>query len=295
MIPDLEMWRCFEAAVTFRTFRRAAHELSLSMRMFEYRIDRLEQALETTLFTRVRGLAILTPEGERLLPQAFRMVDQAASPGRSCEPATLIELSVGAPADLGVAWLARSFERLHAYRPERSLRVSLGGSADLLDRVRGGTLDCAVANIDLISDGLSCEILHREQLVFVGSINLVRRRPFSQRAHASRHVLVDLSEDLPLFRYLLEALNEREPWSFAAVECFETAEAIRERLLRGDGVAVLPRRIVARDLRARRVKQLMRDVELPQETFALVWRRDHALELEIRGLAADLARAPLQH
>jgi DNA-binding transcriptional LysR family regulator len=108
-------------------------------------------------------------------------------------------------------------------------------------------------------------------------------------------VLVDLSEDLPLFRYLLEALNEREPWSFATIECFETAEAIRERLLQGDGVAVLPRPVVERDLRARRLKQLMRDLELPQETFALVWRRDHALELEIRGLAADLARAPLQH
>jgi DNA-binding transcriptional LysR family regulator len=52
MIPDLEMWRCFEPAVTFRTFRRAAHELSLSMRTFEYRIERLEQALGTTLLRR---------------------------------------------------------------------------------------------------------------------------------------------------------------------------------------------------------------------------------------------------
>jgi DNA-binding transcriptional LysR family regulator len=162
MVPDLEMWRCFEAAVTFRTFRRAAHELPLSMRMFEYRIDRLEQALGTTLFTRVHGRAILTASGERLLPQAFRMLEQAASPGRSCEPAPPIELSVGAPADLGVAWLARSFERLHTYRPERSLRVSLDDSADLLDRVRRGVLDCTVANIDLIGDGLSCEILYRE-------------------------------------------------------------------------------------------------------------------------------------
>jgi DNA-binding transcriptional LysR family regulator len=295
MIPDLEMWRCFEAAVTFRTFRRAAQELALSMRMFEYRIDRLETALGTTLFTRVHGRAILTTSGERLLPQAFRMLDHAAAPGRAFEPPLPVELSVGAPVDLGVSWLAHSFERLHAYRPERTLRVSLGDAAELVARVRDGRLDCAVASAGLAADGLACEILHRQELVFVGSINLVRRRPFSQRAHAARHVLVDLSDDLPLFRHLLDALGDREPWSFGSVEYLETAEAIRERLLRGDGVAVLPRRVVARDLRERRLKQLMRDVALPQEAFALLWRSDHAREPELRGLAADLARAPLHH
>lgn len=293
MIPDLEMWRCFEAAATFRTFRRAADELSLSMRMFEYRIERLEQSLGTSLFQRVQGRAILTASGERLLPQAFRMLARAASPGQACEPPQPIEISVGAPGDLGVAWLVQSFDRLHAYRPERTLRVHLGDSAELVARVRGGGLDCAVASGELGGDDLASEVLHREELVFVGSVNLVRRRPFSQRAHAARHVLVDLSDDLPLFRYLLEALGDSEPWSFGKIECFETTEAIRDRLLRGDGVAVLPRRVVARALRARRLKQLMRDVALPHETFVLAWRRDHARDAEIRDLAVDLTRTPL--
>ncbi|HEU4735196.1 MAG TPA: LysR family transcriptional regulator [Kofleriaceae bacterium] len=293
MIPDLDMWRCFEAAATYRTFRRAARELSLSMRMFEYRIKRLELALGTELFIRAYGRAVLTPDGERLLPQAFRMLDQAASPGRLREPPPPLELTVGATADVGVSWLAQSFERLHAYRPDRTLRVQLGDADDLLARIRGGALDCAITSVEQVADGLVCEVLHRQELVFVAATSLVRRRPFSQRAHAARHVLVDMAEDLPLFRTVLEALGDREPWRFASVEYYETAEAIRDRLLQGDGVAVLPRRIVARDLRARRLKQLMRDVELPQESFVLVWRRDHARDLEIRRLASDLARAPL--
>ncbi|HET7502801.1 MAG TPA: LysR family transcriptional regulator [Kofleriaceae bacterium] len=286
------MWRCFEAAATFRTFRRAARELSLSMRMFEYRIKRLELALGTELFIRAYGRAILTAEGERLLPQAFRMLEQAASPGRPHEPPPL-ELTVGAPADLGVSWLAHQFERLHAYRPDRTLRVQLGDADDLLGRIRDGALDCAITSVEQVGDGLACEVLHRQELVFVAATSLVRRRPFSQRAHAARHVLIDLSDDLPLFRTVLEALGDREPWGFARIECFETVDAIRDRLLQGDGVAVLPRRIVARDLRARRLKQLMRDVELPHEAFVLVWRRDHQRELEIQRLAGDLARAPL--
>lgn len=293
MIPDLEMWRCFEAAATFRTFRRAASELSLSMRMFEYRIKRLELALGAALFVRAYGRAILTAEGERLLPQAFRMLDQAAQLGHARDQAPPLELTVGAPPDVGVSWLAQSLARLRANRPERTLRITLVDNDDLMEKVRNGALDCAVASAEQAPGGLLCEVLHRQEFVFVASTSLVRRRPFSQRAHASKHVLVDLSDDLPLFHNVLTALGDSAPWRFARVECFDTVDAIRDRLLRGDGVAVLPRRIVARDLRSRRLKQLMRDVQLPQEAFMLAWRRDHTQALEIHRLAADLARAPL--
>src|SRR5262249_31150418 len=121
------------------------------------------------------------------------------------------------------------------------------------------------------------------------------KRSFSQRAHASKHVLVDMSEDLPLFQNLLDAIGDAAPWSFARIEYFETIEAVRDRLVEGAGVAVLPRRIVARDLRARRLKQLMRNVQLRQAVRALLWRSDHARDIEIRRLAADLARSPLDH
>jgi len=55
MISDLEMWRCFEAAVAFRTFHRAARELSLTMRMFEYRIRCLEEEVLALLAQRSRA------------------------------------------------------------------------------------------------------------------------------------------------------------------------------------------------------------------------------------------------
>jgi LysR family transcriptional regulator, glycine cleavage system transcriptional activator len=294
MISDLEMWRCFEAAVAFRTFRRAARELSLTMRMFEYRIKRLEESLGHPLFTRTSGHATLTAEGERLLPQAYRLLDQTSSFGRAREQAPAIELTIGAPVDLGVAWLTQSFERLHAYRPERTLRINFE-DRDLIEKVRSGAIDCAIASRELAADGLSCEILHRQDFVFVGSTSLVRKRSFSQRAHASKHVLVDLSEDLPLFQNLLDAIGDTVPWRFARIEYFATIEAVRDRLIEGAGVAVLPRRIVARDLRARRLKQLMRNIQLRQEVLTLLWRSDHAWDIEIRRLAADLARAPLPH
>ena len=292
MISDLEMWRCFEAAVAFRTFRRAARELALTMRMFEYRIKRLEESLGRPLFTRTSGHAILTPDGERLLPQAYRLLDQASAFGRPREPARSVELTISAPIDLGIAWLTQAFERLAGYRPERTLRVTLA-EGDVLAQVRSGAVDAGIARRELAADDLSCEVLHRQDFVFVGSTSLVRKRSFSQRAHAAKHVLVDLSRELPLFQNLLDAIGDSVPWGFAELEYVATMEAVRDRLLEGAGVAVLPRRLVARDLRARRLKQLMRNVQLRQEVLVLLWRSDHARDIEIRRLAADLARAPL--
>jgi DNA-binding transcriptional LysR family regulator len=294
MISELELWRCFEATARLGSFRRAARELSLTGRVLRYRIGRLEHTLGVALFTQTADRAVVTADGVQRLPQACRLLAQAAPFDRGRAVAVPIELAVGAPLDLGVSWLARSFERLHAQRPERTLRINLGDDHDLVDKVRQGALDCAVAHLLPPGGGLVREVLHREHYLLVGATGLIRKRRLSQRVHASAHVLVDIAEDLPLFRYLLEALGETEPWPFASVEIFDTTDAIRARILQGTGVAVLPHHVVARDLRVRSLKHLLQDVELRHETLALVWRDDHPRDRDIRRLAADLARAPLR-
>jgi len=67
--------------------------------------------------------------------------------------------------------------------------------------------------------------------------------------------LIDVSSDLPLFRYLMDALPDAEPWPFARVEHMGGIGNIRQRLLDGpDRVAVLPRYyFVERDLATRRL------------------------------------------
>ena len=169
-----------------------------------------------------------------------------------------------------------------------------GDSPDLLARVRNGLLDCAVTSARLTSAGIAYETLHPENYVFVGSSSLLRKRPFSHAEDAPQHVLVDATPDLPLFRYLLDALGRRDTWPFANAEYLGTIGAIRLRLLQGTGVAVLPHYFVARDIKARRLKRLLPRVDLQQDAFRLVWRSGHPRENELRALAADLARVPLR-
>jgi DNA-binding transcriptional LysR family regulator len=83
-------------------------------------------------------------------------------------------------------------------------------------------------------------------------------------------------------------------WSFAQHEYLGTIAAIRLRVLQGAGVAVLPRYFVARDLRARRMVQVLPKLKLQRDAFRLVWRAGHSRENEIRQLATELARIPLR-
>src|SRR5262245_60871480 len=78
MLPDLESLRCFDAAATHLSFRIAAQTVALSPAAFGDRIKRLEQQLDAPLFARTTRRVALTAAGLRLVPQARRLLDEAA-------------------------------------------------------------------------------------------------------------------------------------------------------------------------------------------------------------------------
>ncbi len=297
MLPDLESLRCFDAAATHLSFRIAAQAVALSPAAFGDRIKRLEQQLDTSLFARTTRRVALTPAGMRLLPQARRVLDEAARCTRVVheqEIAVPFAVSVGTRFELGLSWLTPGLPTLQARRPERTVHLVFGDSPELLARVRNGVVDCAVTSARLTAGELSYEKLHDEEYVFVAATKRIRRDPLARADHAPRHVLIDAAPDLPLFRYFLDALRTRDVWSFAKVEYLGTIAAIRLRVLQGAGVAVLPRYFVAADLHARRLVRLMPGVELQRDAFRLVWRTGHPREASLRELASDLTRLPVR-
>jgi DNA-binding transcriptional LysR family regulator len=73
-----------------------------------------------------------------------------------------------------------------------------------------------------------------------------------------------------------------------------TIDAIRACVRRGLGVAVLPRYFVQRDLAARRLVRVLPSIELSQDHFRLIFRRDDARRGLFEELAARLRAAPLR-
>jgi LysR family glycine cleavage system transcriptional activator len=296
MLPDLESLRCFDAAANHLSFRVAARAVALSPAAFGDRIKRLEDHLATPLFARTTRRVALTAAGHRLVAHARRVLDEAGkcrSVALDDASAVPYELTIGTRFELGLSWLVPSLRTLQSQRPERTLHVVFGDSADIVGRARDAAIDAAITSARLTTTSLAYERLHAEAYVFVGSAPLVRRSPLARADHAPAHALLDISPELPLFRYFLDA-QRATTWRFARHEYLGTIGAIRLRVLQGAGVAVLPRYFVDDDLRAKRLVRLAPKTPLQEDAFRLIWRANHPREHELRALAAELAAIPLR-
>ncbi|MFO0600985.1 MAG: LysR family transcriptional regulator [Myxococcaceae bacterium] len=290
---DLDSVRCFEAAATTLNFRAASRRVFLSPAAFSDRLRRLEAELDVRLFERTTRKVVLSEAGQRLLPMARELLEGEArlkAVGKAPSRAAPFELFIGTRYELGVSWLCPALEDLAAQRPERTLHLYNGDTPDLLQRLERGDVDAIVASMRLTSPNLTYAALHPEEYVFVSKRPTLRRRE-----DASSHVLVDVSRDLPLFRYFLDALPNAEPWPFQRVEYLGGIGNIRRRLLDGGGrVAVLPHYFVERDLAAKKLVRLLPSVRLRGDSFRLVWRKDHPRGPEMLKLAEALRAHPLR-
>ena len=290
---DLESLRCFEAAATTLHFRAAATRVHLSPAAFSDRLSRLEQALGAALFRRTSRRVELTDVGRRLLPEARGILSRAAAlPALAKEEhgPPPYELVIGTRYELGISWLCPSLAGLERAHPERTIHLYNGDTADLMTRLERGELDAVVHSARLTGARLAYAALHQEQYVLVGTRGIRVRGPEDARSL----VLVDVTRDMPLFRYFLDASDATTPWPFRRTEFMGGIGAIRRRVLDGGRVAVLPRYFVGPDLRARRLTALMPRVHPRADAFRLVYRVGHPREAQILALAAELRRIALR-
>lgn len=290
---DFDSLQCFEAAATTLNFRAAARRVHLSPAAFSDRLRRLEEQLGTELFVRTTRKVELTESGRRLLPLArdvLASADRFRTATRSPSTPTAYELYVGTRYELGLSWLCPALPALERSRPERTIHLYNGDTPDLLLRLERGDLDAVVASMRLTSPKLGYAALHAEEYVLVSRESCLRRR---EDAH--HLTLVDVSRDLPLFRYFLDALPDAEPWPFVHVEYMGGIGNIRRRVLDAPArVAVLPLYFVRSDLSARRLVRQMPRTPLRTDAFRLVWRTSHPRSTELLALAAELRELPLR-
>jgi LysR family glycine cleavage system transcriptional activator len=295
--PSIDLLLGFLAAARTLNFRRAARQVALTPAALGRRIQLLEELSGTPLFQRTTRAVTLTEAGRRLLPSAESAVAAVerclrVARGEGSGPLPT-EIVVGTRPDLGLSWLFPQVRPLAARLPHLTLHLFFGAGDDLFARLRTREIDCAVSSARFADPQLDALPLHREDFVFVAAPRLLARRPFSRPEHASDHVLVDVSPELPLFRAFREAAGGGD-LTFARVVRYNSLAAIHQTVLDGDGVAVLPRYFVAKTLARGRLRPLFAKVRLRPDFFRLVYRSDDARVDTYRALANELNRAPLR-
>lgn len=295
-LPDPESLRCFVAVALHLNFRAAATSVHLSPAALGQRIARLETVLGVKLFERTTRRVLLTPSGARVLPVVKELLEQIgglqdiAREGGSPAP---FELVLGTRFELGLSWIVPSLSKLAEARPDRSLHLSFGDNPDMLSRVEQGSVDVSVTSTSALPAGIRFEALHPEEYCFVIAPGLAQRDGFDPLSSPRELPLLDLSSDLPLFRYYLDAHTDVDPWSFPRIEYLGTIAAVLLRVMEGAGVAVLPRYFLRRELEAGKLFEIETPNALPTDTFRLIWLEGHPFEQEFRELAAELRGIPL--
>jgi DNA-binding transcriptional LysR family regulator len=118
----------------------------------------------------------------------------------------------------------------------------------------------------------------------------VAKNPLTRAEDARRHRLLDLDDDLPLFRLFRRARPPREEWSFEHVQYLSLIGALRVRALEGCGVTVLPLFHVREDIARGRLQVLMPGAKPGTNLLQAVWRKGQPYEHEISALARELGR-----
>ena len=294
-LPDLDSLRCFDAAASRLNFRAASAMVFLSPAAFSDRIKRLEEQVGVPLFVRTTRHVALTSAGQALWPRA-RVALEAA---RAClnpqaPDETPYELVLSTRFELGLSWLVPALEKLEAQRPNRTLHLHFADSTQMLTALRRGSVDCAVSSVRLVEANVKYALLHEESYVFVAAPKLLRTAALRQPDDAGSHRLLDISADLPLFRYFLDARPRDEKWSFERVQHLGTIGAVRALALAGRGVAVLPRYFVREELAKGRLTQLFKTQPLLTDYFRLIWRAGHPRHAQLEQLGAELQKLPIQ-
>lgn len=296
-LPSIESLRCFAAAARLLNFRAAARAVALTPAALGQRIQRLEDELDVRLFQRTTRSVTLTEGGLALLPVAERCLTAARDCVRAARGETgppPMELTIGTRQELGMSWIVPQLDRLAQRFPTIDFNLYFGSGPDLMLRVRGLEIDCAVTSSRFTDPKLDAVRLHREDYIFVGATSLLKARPFSCEEHAADHTLLDVGAGLPLFRYLRDAMGGGDRLHFRRIMRLGGTEAIRARVLAGAGVAVLPRYLVKKDLAARSMRRILPAIEPLHDWFRLIFRADDARRSVYESLAATMIEVPLR-
>ncbi|WP_406238128.1 LysR substrate-binding domain-containing protein [Acetobacter orientalis] len=138
-LPDFEAWAIFAKVAEFGSFSRAAEDVLLSKPTVSKAINRLEQSLGVSLFSRNSRHLSLTETGRALLGYANKIVleaqaAEAEARGNLQRPSGRVR--VAAPMTFGISHLAPLLPEFMQRYPEIELNISFND-----------------ATVDLVADG----------------------------------------------------------------------------------------------------------------------------------------------
>ncbi|MBB3211332.1 DNA-binding transcriptional LysR family regulator [Herbaspirillum sp. Sphag1AN] len=277
---ELRQLRYFVAVAEERHFGRAAQLLHMTQPPLSQTIQALEDMLDTPLFVRTKRSVALTPAGQALLPEAKRLLQQAASlPDLARRAATgasgLLSLSFISTADYSI--LPPLLQRFRARYPQVQIDLREATTDVQLEDLMQGKIDAGLL-LPPLSDKASAVLDYLPVL----SEPLVAALP-AGFIRSKRAITLKTVRELPLIifpRRIAPAFHD------TILSCFRDAgvtphigqEAIQMQTIvglvsAGMGMALVPQSVS--NLQRPGVDYRALSGKIPLIETGLAWRRDN--------------------
>jgi molybdate transport repressor ModE-like protein len=265
----------------------AARELHISQPAVSSHIRTLEQRLGEPLFERTPRGMLLTRTGEAVLEHAnrlFALYEELPALAETARGQVRGEVTVAASSTPGAYCVPELLRRFQMRHPEALPTLLVGDSAEVLEWLRTYRAPLGVVGEMVMDEGL-----HRQE---IGADELRLVTAFGDSLHRVREIKGEHLRDRTLFlrergsstRAGAESLLGGFMTSFGRVVEVSSAEAIKQAVIAGLGVAVLSSWASGLEEKAGLLRPA-RDKRLRQKRkFYLVRRRDRVLT----GVAAAM-------
>lgn len=151
--PDFNRLKVFYYIFATRSIAKASEELNVTQSAVSQQLKKLEEEVETQLFTRLHKRLIPTPEAQKLfsiLEPFFHDLETGLRSIKQGKDKPSGELRVGSPHGFGKAYLPKIFATFRRRFPEVTFRLWLGDANRIFAMLDKGQLDIALIDEYLI-------------------------------------------------------------------------------------------------------------------------------------------------
>ncbi len=286
-MDKLAAMHAFRRVIECGSFRAAARELGRSNAAVSKQIGDLEAELGATLITRTTRRLALTEIGRAYYERCARILDdlaEAETAVASLQMAPRGLLRVNAPMSFGLLYLASALPAYMQRCPD--VRVDLVMNDRTVDLVQEG-FDVAVrVRTSLADSSLVARRLAPVRRVLCATPNYLEQHGCPERPeelHGHRCLIYSLSSSPT--EWVLIRRGGREPLTVTVAPYYtaNSSIALREALLAGSGIALIPTFVVGADLDEGRLATVLSDFEIPPQSLYALYPSSRHLSPKVRS------------
>jgi len=277
---DLNALREFAAVIEQGSFAAAARALGVPKSTVSKRIQDLERDLGVLLIERTTRRLHLTPDGAMVLARAERILADAADIRHSLsrgEGAITGHLRISAPQIFGQIFLGPIATACRSRHPGLTLEIQLSeGQPDLDEEGFDAAIRTGAVNPPMVARPLM-----QSRRILVAAPGALQGSPATPQA-VGEHPVALCGHGLIQTWHLAQG-REETAIRVAGGLTFSTYASLREAVLAGAGLALMPDYVVSADLAEGRLVRHLPGWSGPEVVFSLVYASPQALTQRLRA------------